>query len=322
MADNSNPKGYNPLVQHLTDAADGAKTHGAAIGLTHNDEAHIRTDLVALTGAPAGPGGNPPAQPGLKMLWNTADSYKCAMTAALRTVCSNARLFARTCIHSLMPVLGEKWNSNWKAAGFTGSLAVPDDPTVLLQQLRAYYSANPTREATVQDVACTAAACATQTAAVETAQTNSNQSNADAGIAHRNFLNGITAGRNRLSGLRTELDQLIPDDDDRWYAFGFDKPSDPNTPAVPANLTVTAGAPGSKLLICDWDDPRRADSCRVRAVLKSDGKTEAANEIVQDSQDNLTLDTLASGTVVIVTVTARNATGESQPGNAVEIAVP
>lgn len=33
MADNSSPKGCDPLVQALEDAADGAATHGAAIGL-------------------------------------------------------------------------------------------------------------------------------------------------------------------------------------------------------------------------------------------------------------------------------------------------
>jgi len=50
MADNSIPTSYDPIVQLLEDAADGAHTHGAAIGLVHNDEAHIRTDLIALVG--------------------------------------------------------------------------------------------------------------------------------------------------------------------------------------------------------------------------------------------------------------------------------
>jgi hypothetical protein len=47
MADNSIPTSYDPIVQLLEDAADGAHTHGAAIGLVHNDEAHIRADLIA-----------------------------------------------------------------------------------------------------------------------------------------------------------------------------------------------------------------------------------------------------------------------------------
>lgn len=323
MADNSIPTSYDPVVQHLEDAADGAHTHGAAIGLVHNGEVNIRTDLNALVGTPAGPGNVPPAVPGLKALWNAAQTNKSAKTGALRTVCSNARLFARTCIRSLFPVLGESWNASWNAAGFTGgSLAVPANPLTLLQQLRAYYAANPARETpNVQGVACTAAACETAVQAISDAESASNQSNTDSGTAYTNYQNGLKAGRARLSGLRDELDQLIADDDDRWYAFGFDKPSDPSTPEVPANLTVVAGAPGSKTLISDWDDARRADSYRLRAVTKADGK-EVANAIAQDSQFSLTLEKVGAGAVVVLTITARNATGESPAGNAVEIVVP
>jgi hypothetical protein len=80
-------------------------------------------------------------------------------------------------------------------------------------------------------------------------------------------------------------------------------------------------APGSKTLIADWDDARRADSYRLRAVAKADGK-EVANEIAQDSQCSLTRPQAAAGAVVVFTVTARNSTGESPAGDAVEIAVP
>ena len=322
MLGNITPKSYDPIIQHLEDAADGAHTYGAAVGLTHNDETHIRADLNALIGTPAGPGGVPPAVPGLKTLWNRSQANKTAKTAALRIACSNARLFARTCLRTLMPVLGESWNSQWNTAGFTGgSLAVPDNPLTLLLQLRDYYGLNPARETTVQGVACTAAACETSAKTITDAETASNQRNTDSGTAYGNFQNGITAGRARLIGLRTELEQLLADDDDRWYAFGFEKPSDPHTPATPANLTAVAGAPGSKTVISDWDNARRADNYRLTATLKSDGST-VADEITADSQFSLTLAALAAGTVVVLTVTARNTAGESPASGPVEIAVP
>jgi hypothetical protein len=322
MADNSIPTSYDPIVQLLEDAADGAHTHGAAIGLVHNDEAHIRTDLIALVGKPAGPGGVPPAVPGFKSLWNVAQTNKSAKTAALRTVQSNARLYVRTCIRSLFPVLGENWNASWNAAGFTGgSLAMPANPMTLLQQMRAYYVANPTRESVVQGINCNAATCEATAQGLSDAESASNQSNTDAGTAQANYQNGIAAARGRLSGLRDELDQLISDDDDRWYAFGFDKPSDPSTPEVPANLTAVAGAAGSKTVIAHWDDARRADTYRFRAVTKADGK-EVANEIISDSQISFVLAKAAAGAVVVLTVTGRNSAGESPAGNAVEIAVP
>ena len=192
--DNSIPSSYDPIVQHLEDDDDGAHTHGTAIGLVHNSEAKIRATLNILVGTP-------PAQPGFKALWNTAQANKSAETAELRTVCSNARLFTRTCIRSLFPVLGESWNANWNVAGFTdGSLAVPANPLTLLQQLRAYYAANPSHETpNVQGIACTAAACEAAVQTISNAQSASNQSNTDSGAAYTSYQNGIKAGRARLS---------------------------------------------------------------------------------------------------------------------------
>ncbi len=323
MANNTIPDPYDPVIQLLEDAADGAQAHGTTLGLAHNGEAKLRLDLTALVGTPAGPDNVPPAVPGLKAVWNSAQSVKTAKTAALRTAQSNGRFLARTCIRSLMPVLGEDWNSAWSDAGFEGgSLAVPANPLPNLQQLRAYYAANPTREtANVNGVACTAAACETAAQAISTAQSNSNQSNTDAGTAHGNFLAGLKAARTRLTNLRDELSQLMPAADDRWYAFGFDKPSDGTGPEVPGNLVVTVGAPGSRTLLGDWDDARRADNYRLRAVVKATGQ-QVFNEIVTDSQGIITLPDLPAGTELDITVTARNATGESQPTGAVTAALP
>ena len=323
MSNNSIPKAYEPIVQLLEDAADGAQTHGVAIGLVHNNEAALRARLTALVGTPAGPDNVPPAVPGLKALWNTAQANKTAKTAALRTVQSNSRFLARTCIRSLFPVLGEDWNSAWSEAGFEGgSLAVPTNPLPNLQQLRAYYAAHPAHEtANVNGIACTAAACETAAQAVSTAQSNSNQSNTDAGTAHGNYLAGLKAARTRLSNLRDELSQLISDDDERWYAFGFDRPVDSTGPDTPENLAITVSAVGSRTLLADWDDARRADNYRLRAVVKATGQ-QVFSELVQDSQGIIHLPNLAAGTELNITVTARNTTGESQPTAAITAALP
>ena len=322
MADNSSPESYGPLILHLSDAADGAHTYASIIGLLHNTEDKIRADHDALVGTPAGPGGVPPAVPGLKALWNAAQENQVTLTAAFNAACTAGIHLARTCIHALMPVLGEHWNTKWTSAGFSGSLAVPDVPVTMLQQLRSYYTTNPNREtADIQGVACTAAACDVAVKAITAAETASNQGNTDTGTAHANFLNGIAAGRARLTGLRTELEQLIPDDDVRWYAFGFQRPCDIPTPKPPTNLAATAGAAGSHTLIVSWDIPRRAENCRVIVTLKSDGSA-VTDQIASDDQLTLTLPTVSSGTVVVLTATARNVTGESPASDPVEIAVP
>ena len=316
---NNTPESYDPLIQALEDAADGAHTYGAAIGLVHNDETHIRADLVALVGKPAGPGGVPPAVPGYKALWNAAHANQTAKAAACRTLYANARSYVRACIHSLYPVLGEGWNAQWNAAGFTGgSLAVPTNPLTLLQQLRAYYLANPARESVVQGINCNAVTCEATAQSISTAESACNQSDTDAATAHNNYLDGIAAGRARIIGLKNELSQLIGKDDERWYAFGFDKPTDPSTPDTPANLTAVPSAPGSRTYIVKWDNARRADSFRLRAVLHVNGR-DLVNVLSYETQFVLDLDSVPAGSVVDLTVTGRNLAGESPASDPVEI---
>lgn len=309
------PKLFDPLVQLLQDAADGANKYGAVLKLKQNTEDVIRVDLTALIGMPAGPNNVPPAVPGLKALWNDAKSNKVAMTAALRSAESDGRTLAMSCIAALKPAFGNHWNSAWNAAGFINhSLEVPAHPQALLIQLRAFYGKNPAREVkSVNGIDCTADAC--QAAANEA----SNQSNTDAGDAQAALQAGIDAGRARLIGLSAELGQLMDDSDTRWLAFGFDMPGHPDSPDVPQNLTVTPGAAGSHSLFVHCDDARRADGYRFTVTNAADN-SQLASDLTQDAED--TLGNLPSGAKVNVVVTARNATGESQPCDPVSVVVP
>jgi hypothetical protein len=319
MAQNDIPRTYDPLVELLEDAADGAQAHGTAIGLKQNGEAALRTVLFALIGHPAGPGGVPAAVPGLKAAWNTAKADKVASTAALRTAKSNGRAIASACVGVLKPRLGNQWNNAWQNAGFTtGSLEIPDNPMTLLQQLRAYFAANPSHEKPdlAPGINATAEACETAAQAISTASTASNASNSNAGTAKNNLEAGIKAARSRLTGLREELKQLISDDDERWYAFGFDKPGDPETPEVPENLTAIPGAAGSGNLQVDCDDARRAETYRFQIVQAGNG-SHVAEKLVKESE--ATFAGLPLGVALRVTVRAGNAAGESQPSGPVEV---
>ena len=321
MASNEIPKSYDPLIELMEDAADGAATHGLAVGLKQNTEADIRRDLEALIGKPAGPGSVPPAVPGLRSLLNAAKASKTAQTAALRTASSNGRALAMTCIGTLKPVLGTAWNSAWNAVGFSaGSLAVPANPMVKLQQLRAYYLALPGREVpNVNGLACTAAACEAAAQAISAAQSASNQSNTDAGTAQANLAAGLATARRRMTGLREELTQLLPDTDERWYALGFDKPGDPNTPEAPENLTATAGAPGSGTLFLHCDTARRAESYRF-VITPAAGGAPVAEKLVGEPE--AVFPGLPAGAHVSITVSAKNGAGESPPGAPVAAVVP
>lgn len=319
MADNSTPQSYPRIVQVLEDAADGAQAHGAAIGLKQNTEAAIRADLEALVGKPAGPGNVPPAVPGLKDKWDTAKAAKTAATAAFNLAKQNGRALSRACINALKPRLGDSWNSQWQTAGFaTASLAVPDNPMTMLQQLRTYFSANPTFE--VASLNVTSTACHDAAESISTTATASNESVVNYGNAKTAFYAGIAAGRTRLAGLRDELGQLLADDSELWYAFGFSKPSDPETPEAVENIVVTPGAPGSHLLFIDWPDAVRGDSYRVIITNTANPPVELKNEIVDESE--VTYNDLPPGPVKI-TVTSRNSNGgESAASDPVNATVP
>jgi hypothetical protein len=319
MADNSIPESYDRIVQLLEDAADGATTHGAAIGLKQNDEPALRASLTALVGTPAGPGNVPPATPGAKDNWNTAKAAKKAGTDAFNLAKQNGRALARACIGVLKPRLGDQWNAQWSAVGFTThSLAVPDNSMAMLQQLSNYFSANPTYEVATLNATTTATNAAAE--AISTAASTSNQSNTDAGNAKKDLETAIADARTRLGGLRDELSQLLADDDDLWYAFGFSKPSDPDTPEVPENVVVTPGAPGSHLLFIDWDDALRAATYRVIVTNTANPPVELKNVIVSESE--ITFNDLSPGPVQI-TVTSRNSNGgESGPSSPASGTVP
>jgi hypothetical protein len=162
-------------------------------------------------------------------------------------------------------------------------------------------------------ISATSAACDTASEAISSKGSLSNQANVDAGLAKSALEAGIASARARLGGLRDELNQLIGDDDERWYAFGFNKPSDPETPEVPENVVVTPGGPGSHMLFIDWDDARRAASYRV-IITAVAGGPELKNEIVHDASE-VTFNDLPPGQVKI-TVAARNSKGGESAASA------
>jgi hypothetical protein len=322
MASNEIPREYEPLVELLHDAADGATTHGVAVGVKANDGPTLTALLDSLVGTPAGPGNVPPATPGLKALWNTAKANKSAAGAALRTAISNGRALAMACVGTLKPRLGNSWTTAWQAAGFqSGSLETPKNPQARLQELRAYYANNPTHEVPnlSPTISCTAAACQAAADAIGDADTASNTSNTDAGKAKAALEAGMDAARAHLGGLREELTRLLGDDDERWYLFGFERPSDPETPEVPANLVATPGGPGSHTVFVDWDNARRAETYRVLARAAATGAP-LLERIVEESEAMLGL---PAGATVKITVTARNdAGGESAESEPITVAVP
>ena len=311
MATNIIPMTYDPLVALAEDSADGAQQHEAAIGLLQNKETAIRTDRTALTGAET------------NVLAKRA--AKSAAIATLRTADSNGKAFIALFVRTGKTTIGGDWTATWEQAGFSsGSLAIPETPDsrfALLDALRNFLGTNTQYETTVQnhpELSVTNAIANTHFNTVSDARSAANQASTLNGAALATRDAAFGALRKRLSGLRDELGQLLADDDPRWYAFGFNRPADPETPGVPDGLVVTQGAAGSGTLILDWNDSRRSTGYKVYALING-AQHPVEFGLFGDSQAVITL---TSGANVQITVVAHNDHGYSAPSDPVNATAP
>lgn len=302
MASNEIPTTYTDVVALAEDAADGAATHGAAIGLKQNTEAAIRGDLTALIAAEG-----TVAQ---------KRAAKAAASSTHKTADSNGKAFIARFILMEKPRLGASWGPLWQEAGFTaGSISNPntlDARFILLGKLAAFLTAHPeyhVTDAARPDLDLTAATAQAAYTAVSAARTGANDANVANGNALADRDTKLAAMRARLIGLRGELAQLpLPDDSPLWYAFGFNRPADPATPGVPDQLVLTAGAPGSGTLIADWAPSRRATSYRVKIAVE--GETEP-RVFGLFSDDQAAIAGLPLAKLLTVTIVAHNEAGDS-----------
>ena len=207
MASQQIPVSYQPLVKLLAQAADGARSHGAAVGLKQNIEAVLRPELEAIIG-PSGSNQGPPATPSLKARWNAAKAYKVDASSRLLVAKADGRGLALACVNALKARLGLRWSNVWQAAGFTaGSLRVPEDPLTTLQQLRDYFTTHPDHELpNLSPVfGATAASCHAAAEAIIAATTELNEKTVAASDAKTQLDDALRSARQRLGGLREEL---------------------------------------------------------------------------------------------------------------------
>lgn len=314
MSANRIPQTPDALISLATDAADGAATEGASLGLLHHTEPKIRKDLIAIIGDPAA------ATPilGSRNAYHLAKAAKTAATSTCRSAESNARAFCASAVGVLKNYFGRQWNSQWQSAGFTtDSLAIPDDTLPMLGELRAYFTANSGHENAPLSI--TAATCTIHMAALADARAAANQSIKDLGKAKAADVAGIKNLYTRMTGLRAELDQLLADDDPRWYAFGFDRPADGTGPGPVAHLILTPGSAG--MIFADWDDARRAT--RYRVLRKIPGTDAEPVEITGTlTESEYTLTGLPSGATVEIPIVAVNDAGDGPLTATATIVVP
>lgn len=306
MAANPIPTSLNALTALAEDAADGANTHEAAVGLKQNKEADIRADLTDLLAKIA--------------VHAAAVGVKPEQSAAVRTADSNGKAFIATSRDVLIPSLGGQWSQTWEPTGFPNqSLGVPrtqPERQSLLASLRDYFTANPMQENAPLSI--TAALAGTHFTALSDARSGFHQGVTLIGQTKATRDVAAIQLTKRLRGLIDELTQLLNGDDPRWYAFGFNPPSASATPDQVEGLVVTPGPNGT--LFADWDDTPRA--ARYYVEIQIVGVDASFRRVATVIDSDATITGLTSGTTVRIRIIAVNDAGSGPPSDVLEVVIP
>ena len=125
------------------------------------------------------------------------------------------------------------------------------------------------------------------------------------------------AFRMRYRGVIAELEQLLSDEDPKWYGFGLNRPADPSTPGVPGDVTATALAGGRVLVQVGF--ARRANSFNYYKQVT--GTDAAPVKVLNTEGTQHTLEGLPAGATVKITVTGVNDGGEGVASDPVSVVV-
>lgn len=305
MASNPTPRSLNELIAAGEDLCDGLNQHAVAIGIKQNTFAAARANLDTLIFK--------------RNDVLAADGAQPAAYAALRTADSNCKGFIARAIKVLSITLGNQWSDLWLATGLPdNTVGVPNTQDArfsALGAMRAYLAANPAMENAPANV--TAALADTLYAAVSAARQAVGNALQASGVAHLALDAAKIAFRDRYRGTITELEQILSDDDSKWYDFGLSRPADPSQPGQPSNVHVTPLS-GGRVLV-QLDGARRANSFNYyKKVIGTDA---APVKVTNTEGTQFTIEGLPVGATVEFTVTGVNGTGEGQPSTPVSVTV-
>ena len=213
-----------------------------------------------------------------------------------------------------------EWSDSWSATGFRNRFVDTSDSIAarheLLDSLRNHLVQNGGYENSLLNV--TAARAKALVATLAAARANLAAALVLAGQRKAVCETAVVGLRRRVRLLIDELGLLMTEEDPRWHAFGLNPNATPSVPTVPELLVVTPSTPGC--VNADWAAAARAAHYGVYCQMSREA---GRFELMQVSDtDHVTLDSIPSGMLIRIRVTASNDLGESEPSETVEIQVP
>lgn len=307
MASNPTPKPILELIASGEDMYDGLNRHFATIGLKKNNPPDFRLALDTLITTEGA--------------FKHAESLEPAVYTLLRTADSNSKGFIAACIKIISLSYGNAWNNHWLDTGLPdNSVSVPrtqDKRFAAVGGFKGFFTRNPGLEMTTPTVTVTAMlADSLYQAHSDARQAVGNALSATA-AAMQPRDTALTTFRAMYRSVIGELDEILGDDDSRWYDFGLVRPIDGDQPGIPMNVVVTAMGGGKLLVQCAG--ARRANSFNFyRKIIGTDAETVKA---VNQPGTTFVIEALPVGATVEVTVTAVNEVGEGHASTPISVVV-
>jgi hypothetical protein len=299
---NELPKKIPALLTLAGEAAAGAGTHGATIPLLVNTQANITADVNPVLDALAA--------------YGAAKSVLKARHGVVQEKTKVGRLFLTVSRDSFKPTLGFEYNRLWDETGLEGSLGITALDSVVLPLLKSFerfMTDHPEMEVAAKNITADRASELFEELKAARILVNEQQNVLSDALALRNTR--VRALRTRVRGLINELAQKMGPLDNRWLAFGLNKPGAAETPDPVQNLVATVIGPG--VVAMKWDAAARAKYYHVyKKVLGVD----VAPVLVGSPADiDFNLEGLPAGKTIEIYVTAVNTGGDGVKSNVVTL---
>jgi hypothetical protein len=307
MASNPTPKKISKLIAVGEDMADGIHQHEAGIGIVKNTEALFRPKLEALIAA--------------------ENAFKASLTAqgpayvAEQVADSNVRGFIAAFIKTASATLGNEWSNDWVATGLPGnSVSIPstkDARFTCIGTMKQYLTDNPDMEVSTPKITVTAAKATQLHTALSDARNVVANALSDSAAKELTRDAAEAVFRKAFRSLIGELEELLADDDPKWYDFGLNRPADAAQPDVPEDVTVELFAGGNALV--KTSGARRASSFDYyKRVVGVDAQPV---KVDNTEAEELLIPGLPVGATVEFTITGVNDAGEGQPSAPVSVVI-
>ncbi len=296
------PATNTELLAMATDMSIGTNAHHATVPIVINTKVNIDADIQSLVDAIMAHG---LGRTELKDRRDTARQLVFSTRALL--------MFGRD---SLKLDFGNEFNERWLALGHNNSLVIDADEAVVLQFLRHYkdhLQRNPAAEIPVKNFTAENLGDLCEQLTAARGAVNLQETVVSDLMTVRD--EKAKKLRKRVRDVINELDMRLDPLDDRWLAFGLNKPGAEEKPEIPMNVSAILIGPTAASI--KWDASSRAGYYRV--WMKVHGSDAEYAAMGSPADLDFTLENLPANSTVEIVVSAVNSGGESAKSEVITI---